>query len=82
MATDGCATTKTVNIAAPPTAISGSIAGLCPGTTQSLSDGISGGTWSSSNTAVATIGSVTGLLNTINGGTANMLTQQLLVQHV
>ena len=45
--------------------------GVCVGSTINLSDGTSGGVWSSSNTAAATI-SATGVVTGVAGGTANI----------
>ena len=42
----------------------------CVGTTATLSDATPGGTWSSSNPAVATIGSATGIYTGVSAGTA------------
>ncbi len=44
--------------------------GICIGGTSTLSNSVSGGTWSSSNTAVATIGSSTGVVTGIAPGSA------------
>ncbi len=66
--TNGCGTaaaTKSLTIAAPVSA--GSISGtssICVGSITNLTDGAAGGTWSSSNTSIATVnstGTVTGL---------------------
>jgi uncharacterized protein YjdB len=64
----GCFVTKpvTVNATAPITGATG----LCSGITTSLSNAVSGGTWSSGNTAVATINPGTGLLTTAVPGTS------------
>src|SRR5581483_10878107 len=45
-----CYVTRTVTVNASPTAILGT-ANVCAGLTTTLSDGVAGGTWSSSNTA-------------------------------
>ncbi len=72
----GCMTTKVVTVNPLPTAISG-ITTICIGATTTLSDATAGGSWSSSNTAIATIGSSTGLVSGIAGGTA-IITYTLL----
>lgn len=41
----------------------------CTGTTITLSDAVTGGTWISGNTAVATIGSSSGLVTSVSAGT-------------
>jgi len=51
---DGCSTTAIVTINQTPSAISG-VTNVCKGTTITLSDSWSGGLWSSSNAALATI---------------------------
>jgi uncharacterized protein YjdB len=41
---------------------------MCYGSTQTLTDGTTAGTWSSSNTAIATIGSATGIVSPVASG--------------
>ncbi len=67
----GCYTTTTITVTPAPTLISGST-NLCVGTTSSLSNGISGGTWTSSNTAIATVGFTSGTVTGITPGTATV----------
>ncbi len=57
-----------------PAAINGPSATLCPGVTYTFSDPTSGGTWTSSNTSVATVNSSTGSLTAVvgTGGTATL----------
>lgn len=64
----GCFATKTVTVITTP-AITGGV-GLCAGTTSTLSNSIGGGTWTSSNPAVATIGSSSGVVFGVANGTA------------
>ncbi|MCW3123142.1 MAG: surface protein [Flavipsychrobacter sp.] len=45
---------------------------ICSGLTLQISETVGGGTWSSSNTAVATIGSTTGIVTSIFGGTTTI----------
>ncbi len=70
---NGCTTsTKLVTVNPQPAAITGSST-ICGGTvptTVTLSDGTSGGTWTSGNTAIATIGSTTGVVTGVSSGTA------------
>ena len=70
--TGGCtattATTVTVNTSPSVAAIMGTT-DQCMGTTATLADMTSGGTWSSSNPAVATINPSTGLLTAVSAGT-------------
>ena len=64
--------TLTVN----PNVIAGNLSGatpLCIGTTSTYSsDGTSGGSWSSSNTGVATVNSVSGMVTTVGSGTTDI----------
>jgi uncharacterized protein YjdB len=70
--TGSCPAVTTVTIVAPPAAITGTTV-ICSGQASSLSTTSTGGTWSSSNTAVATIGSATGLVNGVgNSGTVTI----------
>ena len=48
------------------------IATVCPAATITLSDGTFGGTWSSSNSGVATVGSLTGIVTGVASGTTNI----------
>jgi len=66
---NGCAASAVIMVNKTPSAISG-IPIMCAGYTSILSDTTAGGRWSSSNTAVATVGSVTGVVAGISDGTA------------
>jgi len=68
----GCSVTATVTLAVPPSAISGA-GGLCTGSTIVLSNSVTGGTWSSGNTNVATI--------TPGGGVAGVGTGSAVVTY-
>ena len=59
----GCLRAATVTVNAVPAAIGGSAFLVCEGSTITLTDATSGGTWQSSNTAVATVGSTTGVVS-------------------
>ena len=67
----GCIATQVVTVNGMPPVISGP-ASVCMGSTITLSDSLSGGTWSSSNTAVATIGSTTGVVTPVSTGTVTI----------
>ena len=67
----GCPTTATLTILPPVPAITGP-ASVCAGLTMTLSNGTTGGIWSSSNTAVATIGSSNGVVTGLTGGTTTI----------
>lgn len=63
----GCGVEKTVTVYATPAPISGSST-VCIGTTITLSDTTSGGTWMSVYTAYATVGSTTGIVTGVSVG--------------
>ncbi|MES2701542.1 MAG: FG-GAP-like repeat-containing protein [Bacteroidota bacterium] len=64
----GCYSTKVVTITATPAAITG-MGAVCKGMTTTLGNSVSGGSWSSSNPAIATIGTA-GIVTGVNGGNA------------
>lgn len=71
--TNGCGSSTVTTIindlpASPITPITGA-SSLCSGTTTTLAEATTGGSWSSANTAVATIGS-TGIVTGVAGGIA------------
>ncbi len=65
----GTAATKTVTVGNSP--ITGTMT-VCSGATTTLSDALSGGTWTSGSTGIATVGSTTGLVTGVSGGTATI----------
>jgi trimeric autotransporter adhesin len=65
----GCTTLTTVTVNGLPAPIGGT-ASLCVGATATLTDATGGGTWTSSNPAIATIGSTTGIVNGVAAGTS------------
>ncbi len=69
----GCSITDTIKVSSYTVlpAITGSTS-VCIGLTTVLTDAATGGSWSSSNTAVATIGTSVGLVTTVSAGTANI----------
>ncbi|MCW3123554.1 MAG: surface protein, partial [Flavipsychrobacter sp.] len=67
----GCIMTAVVTVNPLPATITGTTS-VCAGLTTTLSDATALGTWSSSNTTIATIGSGTGLVNGLTAGTATM----------
>lgn len=64
----GCISTRVVTVSATPDTIIGSRT-ICPGNSITMSGLPAGGTWSSSNTAVATINTATGLAAGVSNGT-------------
>jgi uncharacterized protein YjdB len=74
--TGGCANataTRTITVTAAPSAgtLSGNQA-VCVASTTTFTSTVSGGTWSSSATGVATINASTGLVTGVSAGTATM----------
>lgn len=78
--TNGCGTisaTKIVTVNALPTA--GTISGsnfVCIGGTTTLTSTVSGGSWSSSNTSVATVNASTGLVGGVSAGVSRIVYTQ------
>ena len=66
----GCFRTKTITVNPLPAAIGGGSA-VCVGSSISLTDGTPGGTWSSSATGTASVGS-TGVVTGVSAGTATI----------
>jgi len=64
----GCYALKTVTVNAAPDPIVPSSLTVCSGATANLTDGSSGGTWSSSDLSYATIGSVSGSVTGVASG--------------
>jgi PKD repeat protein len=71
----GCFVKKQVTVNAAISPISGPTS-VCQGTATSFTTATTGGFWLSSNTAVATIDSFTGILLPVSGGTVTVTYQQ------
>ncbi|MBX2907120.1 MAG: Ig-like domain-containing protein [Taibaiella sp.] len=69
-ASPGCKKAQMMIVKSSPAAITGELT-VCPGTTTALSSASGGGTWSSSNTSVATVNSY-GVVSAVSGGTATI----------
>jgi uncharacterized protein YjdB len=69
LVTSGCFVTQLVTVNPSPTPISG-FANVCIGSTVSLGNSISGGTWSSSNPSIAPIGLTSGVVTGLTLGTS------------
>lgn len=69
MVVTGCVATTTVTVMPVPNAITGNT-NVCPGTSSTLNNLTSGGTWSSSNAAFVAVGSATGIITGGIPGTA------------
>ncbi len=67
----GCISTTPVNVILPVAAISGYMI-VCQGSTTTLSDVTPGGTWSSSNIAIGTVGAGSGVAAGIGAGTSTI----------
>jgi uncharacterized protein YjdB len=65
----GCYATKTISVILAPASITGSTT-ICAGSTTTLSDATTGGTWTSSNTTVATVNFSTGIVSGLTAGTS------------
>ena len=65
--TTGCYNTVGESVTSSPATIAGSST-QCVGLTTNLTDATAFGAWSSNNTAVATIGSGTGIMNGVAAG--------------
>lgn len=66
-----CYSTISVTVNSAPAAITGTTI-ACVGYTTTLSHGISGGTWASSNSAIASVGSANGIVTGISTGAATI----------
>jgi uncharacterized protein YjdB len=66
----GCTATAVVTVNSMPSPITGATS-VCQGATTPLSDAVSGGTWSSSNTTTASV-SGSGLVTGLSAGTATI----------
>ncbi len=67
----GCIEQVTVTVSPLPSPLTGTES-VCAGATTALGDTSGGGTWASSNTAVATAGSVSGVITGVSAGTATI----------
>jgi len=67
----GCYNTRPVTVNPIPTSITGTTA-VCVGNISTLTGAPSGGSWTSSNTAKATVGSSSGAVTGVSGGTATI----------
>ena len=67
----GCISTKVMTINPLPSMITG-VDAICIGYTTTLSDAATGGSWMSTNTAVGTVGSSTGIVSGIIAGTTQI----------
>ncbi len=68
-AVGACTTTTIFTVNPAATAIAGTLTVCAGGSTTQLSDGIGGGTWSSENVSLATVGVTTGLVTGVSTGT-------------
>lgn len=67
----GCTRVKTVSVNIMPGTLSGGTAPFCVNTTVTMS-AAGGGTWTSSNPEIATVGSSSGVVTGISGGTSTI----------
>ncbi len=66
-----CTATSNVTVNPVPGVINGTT-GVCIGSSATLTDAAAGGTWSSSNIGVATIGSLSGIVSSASAGTTGI----------
>jgi hypothetical protein len=66
-----CVSTMTITVNPSPSPINGP-GTVCAGAAITLTDATTGGTWSSSNSSVATAGSVSGIISGVAAGTTNI----------
>ena len=64
--------TASFTVNTSPAAITGSPLSGCPGFTATLTDATSGGVWSSTSSAVVTVGSLTGIITGVSLGSATI----------
>ncbi len=71
LSANGCTNSENVSVTVEPTppSISGTT-NVCAGGTAALANSLTGGTWASGSTGVATIGSGSGIVTAIAGGTS------------
>jgi uncharacterized protein YjdB len=67
----GCYRVQEVSVNPVPPAISG-LSNICVGATVTFTNAVSGGNWTSSNTAAATVGFSTGIVTGIGAGTTTI----------
>lgn len=67
----GCSRSTTVTVNTPIGAMTGSLT-VCAGAMTFLSHSTAGGTWASSNTAIATAGAASGIVTGVTSGTADI----------
>lgn len=67
----GCAASLMVTVSTVLAPIAG-VASVCAGEGITLTDAIPGGTWSSSDIAIATVGAATGIISGVGAGTATI----------
>ncbi|MES2703071.1 MAG: T9SS type A sorting domain-containing protein [Bacteroidota bacterium] len=67
----GCFTTRPLTVNPNPSAITG-VLSVCPGTTTALASATTGGTWSSSNIAVASVDMTSGVVTGTSAGIATI----------
>lgn len=65
----GSAVTKSITVGSSP--VTGTLA-VCSGSTTTLSNATPGGVWTSASTAIATVGSATGIVSGVASGTATI----------
>ncbi len=67
----GCTATATANVGPAPSGISGTTT-VCVTLTTALSSDVAGGSWTSSNTSIATVDATTGVVTGVGAGTCDI----------
>ena len=70
-AAPGCSTTTLITVNPMPMPVTGTVL-VCPGLTDTLIDSTGGGIWVSGNSTIASVGSVTGIVTGVAGGTTGI----------
>ncbi len=71
LASTGCMAIAPVTVTALPASTGGNQ--VCVGSTMTLANSVTGGSWSSSNTGLATVGTGTGLVTGVGAGSLNIV---------
>ncbi len=71
--TSACGEIVTTDVTVNPLAVISGVGNICMGSSPTFTASIAGGTWSSSNPSVVTVGSSNGVVTTVSVGTADIV---------